>query len=154
MRHKPAFSPDEPRFQHNDIEVAEMPVLGRVTRVATNCPLDTYEARGIISSHQHEAGSRFARDCYVSGASPSSLAGFDRVDTGTSSDEHAAQVMATARMREVMREMGLVRASVAFDVCALDVAVSEWARRQNRSRQWGMEQFKCALDVMVRYYKT
>lgn len=153
MKHARAFSYDERRFKDARWDIGEMPVIGRVTRNASNCPLDTYDARGFITGPQHEAGTRFARDCYVAGATPMSRAGFERVDAGTSVIGEP-QVIATRRMRGAMREMGLLLTSVAIDVCVLDMTAEAWAKKQNHSRQWGMARFKDALDVLVEYYQT
>lgn len=140
---------DEPRFRDQHIEIAEMPVIGRVVRNASNCPLDTYEKRGYIDGRQHEAGTLFARDYRVIAASEG-VVDYQRLPANTNMPEFTA--IAAERWRNACQHIGKIGSSLAVWVCCEDKTVNDWAHSQGKDRKYGTERFRECLDDLADFY--
>lgn len=140
---------DDIRFKDALIEIGEMPVIGRHTRNAANCPLDLYEAKKVITGRQHEAGSLFARDFRAIDQSPGVM-NYLKVPANTNLPEFTA--ISVERWRHACEKLGRVGLSLAMWVVCFDGSCQAWAHNQGVDRKYAIERLRECLDDLADFY--
>lgn len=138
------------------MEVVDLQGVGRFLRNSAACPLDEYEARGLLGSgkigqERYEAGKTFGADFHHVFLGPKTTA-YDKLFIDGSLPLTEAQQVSIERWREAYDYLSTRSKSLALWVICFDGYTKDWCQQHKYSRHYGMDKLRETLDELLEYY--
>lgn len=159
---KPAFSPDEPRFQkQGGVEPRSVRIHdGKRGETVTEYRLQGYDvlsrmlSRENITQDQHDAGQMFSRDYQLAGMDMLQAANLAPTVPGETPDKDGVRQRAAMRWRRAVRHLGPIGAECAIRVCCQNMTATDWAHSKGRSPEYGTDRLRECLDELIAVYEV